>query len=242
MFWYNAPKDGSKYASLGCNSWAEVNSKVEFKELGFCSDDDFYYVFTYATKFTDVGKIGDKDFKLEPQLLTFKVARKDYQKWDSKEKKQVPAQQSRVEKWVCKIFSSLEQGSIYKGEIHLQDCGLIDAFITGIDSSGKPVDPLSLEFMQSNMKRFELVDASEHVLADDIKTPEGKSGWSGKGGAKAQSELEKLNDRTAFLLSQVNQIDASLDVKNIYELAKAMDEGKNSLLGTVYGICCELMK
>jgi phosphatidylserine/phosphatidylglycerophosphate/cardiolipin synthase-like enzyme len=47
-FWYIAPKEGQKYAIVGSSNWSDTASKVEFDELGFISEDDFYHVYAYA--------------------------------------------------------------------------------------------------------------------------------------------------------------------------------------------------
>ncbi|WP_201800715.1 hypothetical protein, partial [Dulcicalothrix desertica] len=81
-FWYNTPSEGSEYSNLACTDFAGLNSLIKFDEVAFKSDDDFNYVFGYASDASDLIKVGDRDFKFTPQLITFKLAKKNYQKYD----------------------------------------------------------------------------------------------------------------------------------------------------------------
>ncbi|MBW4689608.1 MAG: hypothetical protein KME40_32080 [Komarekiella atlantica HA4396-MV6] len=231
-------KEGNKYAYVGTSNWAEANSQIDFSELGFCDDDSFYYVFAYVTKFNGIAKLRDDSWSFEPQLIQFKVAKKDYEKTD-KEGKQQKVVQSRLEKWLCKLFDELDEG-IYSGSLSLQDCSMVESFVTGLDNSGKPVDPTTLKIMQGTYASLELVEKPEKVLPEDIKTPSGKS-YSKGGYAKGQTELEKLNDRVSFICQQVNN-QTSIPVENFAQLVDILEiSPEKETISKILSLCTSLM-
>ncbi len=243
QFWYQAPKEGQKYASIGCSGWSEANSTIIFDELVYCQDDGFYYIFAYATKVTELQNFGNKDWKFEPQLLTFKVAKKDYEKQD-KERKTVKVQQSRLERWLCHTLSELEEGLAYKGWINLKDDPSCDYLVTK-NLNGVPIDGAIYQQMLSmNLEIEALTEPPKHInVEEDVKPPSGKGGF-GKGGygAKSQTEAEKLADRLAFVLGQVNQA-SDIKVENVGQLASLVS-GTDSVskeLRYVFDLCVALM-
>ena len=245
VFWYNPPKD-SKFASLNCSDWKQVNSKIEFDELRFCSSDEFYYIYARCSKFSGVQKMGEKDFtidsKTEPVFLTFKVARKDYDKWDYKEKKQVPTEQSRLEKWICKIVDGLDPTKAYTGKLDLQDSNILDIYLSGLDTGGNPIDENLLKTMQATSVSLEPIEPT-HISDDEVKLPVDNKTKGSFGGSKGQTELERLNDRLAFMCQQVCKIDESITVSNLFELCKILDHekfGKDA--GLVLNFSTDLMK
>ncbi|MBD2494997.1 hypothetical protein [Nostoc sp. FACHB-280] len=179
QFWFMAPKEGTKYASVGCSDWSDAYSKLEFAELAFCQDDDFYHVYAYATKFTEIQDFNDKKWKFEPYHIKFKVAKRDYQKED-KDKNKVEVKQSRLEKWICHLFTGLVEGAVYSGFINLQDDLYCDLFVTGKDIDGKDIDPMVLTQMQKMSVGLTLVESPTHILAEDLKVPQGKGAYFGE--------------------------------------------------------------
>ena len=74
---FNPPKEDSRYATVGGIDWENINTVVEFSELRYISDESYYYLYLYATKFTDLVKIGEKDWRFEPQLIILDIAKAD---------------------------------------------------------------------------------------------------------------------------------------------------------------------
>jgi hypothetical protein len=242
-FWYIAPKEGQKYAMIGSSNWSDTASKVEFDELGFISEDDFYHVYAYATKFKGIASFGDKSWEFKPQLVKFRVARKDHEKED-KEKKKVVVTQSRLEKWICSLFGRLEEGKIYSGFINLQDDEFCLTLATGIDhNTGNQIPEEVLRQMEKMQAYVVEVTEPKHVLAEDIEIPKGKKGGFGYGGSKGQTELEKLNDRVAFICQQLGFISPELKISNLAEIHEAMQtfDGYKANIEAVFGYCTNLM-
>ncbi|MGB3650866.1 MAG: hypothetical protein WBA41_06600 [Rivularia sp. (in: cyanobacteria)] len=200
-FWYNK-KDDAKIATLACNDWLESNSKVEFNELGFTSDDTFYLIVADATKFTDVLKMGDKDFKISNEIVQFKVARKNYVKKDWKTKADVSITQSRVEEFVCSIFDNLNSELRYKGFINLQDGNYLNNLLTGKAVDGQIIPENMLEMMKSTYLLFEEIEESK--ITNDLLSMPASKGFSSY--SKGQTEAEKIKDRVAFVDSQIKEV------------------------------------
>jgi hypothetical protein len=240
---YNEGKDGSKFATIAITDWSTVNSSVEFDELRFASDDDFYYLFAQATKFTDVLKVGDKDWKFSPQLVTFSAARKTVQKWNKAEGKKVDTPQSDVERLVCFLLDKLDAEKAYGGFISLQNTNFIKTAIEGKDAQGKDVPEVVREQILGTLGSLYEVE-TELIPKDDIKVP-AKKAW-GNGGSKGQTELEKLGDRLTFIAGQLKASGIEYEVKSVYDLAPeklAKDCPKDAeKVQLIYAFCIELMK
>lgn len=200
-FWYNTPSEGSEYSNLACTDYAVLNSLIKFEEVAFKFDDDFNYVFGYASDASDLIKVGDRDFKFTPQLITFKLAKKDYQKYDVKTKSKVDVQQSMIEKLMCQLLGELDFGSVYAGTMQLQTSSIINMLVTGKQLNGDPLPDAVKESMVSSYLSLKEIDEPKHIKVDALKLPEKKQ-WSG-GGVKAQSEHEKLTDRLKFITEQL---------------------------------------
>ena len=235
--WYNAPKDGAKFASIAFSDFASVNTQIEFDELRFTRDDDFYYLFFHATKVTDIVKMGDKDWKWKEELGTLKIARKDYEKWNSKEQKKIPTAQSRVEKLVCKLLEDKEPAETYKGFLQLQDGNGIDAILTGTQN-GKDITAM-VPMLMETYASFEVCDPDK-IADSDVGVPAKKSGGGGYG-AKSQTELEKLNDRFSFIKAQL-KIVTDTEVTTVADICEVLKGEKSDLAVAVYATCIELMK
>jgi len=239
---YNAPKDGAKFSSVAFTDMTSVNSEIKFDELRFIADDDFYHLYLNAHKFTDLVKVGDKDWKFTEQLTSFKIARKNYEKWSQKEQKKLATEQSRVEKLVCKILDDLDGNQTYSGFLQLQDGNGIDAILTGTQN-GKDVSamvPMLLETYGS----FEVTEASK-ISDADVVAPK-KS--SGSYGAKAQTELEKLNDRLNFIRTQLTILYPEFQVLGIHSITplgiatQLEDLSDQETINQALHLCFELMK
>jgi hypothetical protein len=243
-FWYNTATDGEKFNSISCADWNQVNTNLEFDELAIKEDEDFYYLYGQFTKATDITKVGDKDWKFEPQLLTLKIAKKDYQKYSMKEKKRIPVSQSRVEKYYSKVFSGMNLTVIYSGKIQLQDSGFIDALLTGVDPNNNNVLPDAvLEMMASGFHAFKVVDEPTIIKPDEIKLPTKSGGNWGSG--KSQTEYEKLGDRVKFVIEQFKLSIPHTEVNNFPELIKLMSNEANTNHNdyvAIWSYCLELFR
>jgi len=219
QFWYIEKKENQKFAMVGCSNWAEANSRIEFEELAFYKNDDFYHVFAYATAFTEIAVFGDKNWTFQPQFIKFKFATKDYQKED-KDKNKVDVKQSRLEKWLCSLFDELEEGKFFKGWLNLKDDPYCDIFVSK-ELKGIPIDQSVLSQMMMMSVEMEEITPSK-LTAEDITVTSSSGGFGGKGFARGQSELEKIEDRLKFLLKQVEPI-APQPINNLHELCTLME-------------------
>ncbi|MEH2172194.1 hypothetical protein [Nostoc sp.] len=240
-FYYIEPKKDDKFALVGNTDWTQAYSIFEFAELGFCSDDTFYHLFAYATGFTGINKFSEKNWKFEPQLIKMKVARKNYQKED-KEKNKVDVAQSRLEKWICWLLDSMDSSLIYSGFIKLQDDAMCDIFISGIGISGEQIDPTTLNQMLKMSAIFNPVAEPQYIKPEDVQLPKGFSNKGGYSGKPAQTELERLRDRLAFVCEQINKMDDSIPVENLAQLADVLSIAKNKEeVQVVFDLCTSLM-
>ncbi|BDA70212.1 hypothetical protein CAL7716_043780 [Calothrix sp. PCC 7716] len=215
-FWYNTPSEGSEYSNLACTDFANLNSLIKFDEVAFKSDDDFIYVFGYASDASDLIKVGDKDFKFTPQLITFKLAKKNYQKYDVKTKAKVDVEQSMIEKLMCQLLGELDFSDVYTGTMQLQTSNIINMLVTGKQLNGEPLPDVVKESMVSSYLSLKEIDEPKHIKVDALKLPEKKS-WGGNG-AKAQSELEKINDRLTFICNQLKVDYPSREFKSLSDI------------------------
>lgn len=241
QFWYIEPKEGQKYANIGCSGWNEANSRIEFDELVFIKDDDFYHVFAYATAFTEIQNFNNKSWKFEPQLVKFRVARKDYQKED-RDKNKVDVKQSRLEKWLCSLFQESEEGLVYRGWINLKDDSYCDLFVTK-ELKGIPIDDVVLKQMMAMSLEWELLTEppTKINLEEDIKLPNGKGGY-GKEYAKTQTESQKLSDRVKFVCEQFT-LATEEPITNLNEIRLLLaDDKKRGMAVSLLEICSALIK
>lgn len=200
-FWYNTPSEGSEYSNLACTDFATLNSIINFEEVGIKADDDFNYVFGYASNASDLIKVGDKDFKFTPQLITFKIAKKNYQKYDVKTKSKVDIEQSLIEKLMCQLISELDANKVYRGTMQLQTSGIVKMLVENTDTQGKELPGVVRESMINSYLSLVEVFEPKYIKIDALKLPEKKS-W-GNGSAKLQTEYEKLTDRLKFITEQL---------------------------------------
>ncbi|NJN09247.1 MAG: hypothetical protein HC836_40305 [Richelia sp. RM2_1_2] len=223
-FWYNK-KDDAKIASLSSTDWSEINSKIEFSELGFTSDDGFYLLVANAIRFTDVQKMGEKDFKIDNEIIQFKIARKDYDKKDFKTKQTVNIKQSRIEKWLCYELEKLDATKRYCGFIHLQDGNWADNVTTGKDSEGKELSEDIRDMFAKEYRKFEVVETAK--IEDSLLTM--PAGYSSGGYSKAETQAEKIKANYAFIEQEARKMwkfpeDASCISHLVSLLEKADDE------------------
>lgn len=224
MFYYNEKKDGEKFASIGCADWETANSTIEFSEAVFLSDEEFYYFFGYALSFSDCQKIGDKNWKWSPQLVTFKIAKKNYKgrKYDKDTGKwsDVDKEQSVGEKVVCKILESTEDDKFYKGKLQLTTDPSGKAIATGLGDDGKPVPSEMLAMLLAYRGTVTEIPESKHFKLEDVKLPDKKGGFNR--GSSGQKEIERLGDKLQFICNQLSEAGIVLEKCNMGEIYKSM--------------------
>jgi len=221
----NDPKNGSKYNTAYIMNWEEINSPIEFSEFRFCKDEDYYYVFAFITKFQDIIKPKEKDWKFSPALYQLQFARKPVAH-NGKE----PAQYA-VEKLVCYALDKLDETKTYKGNLCLQQAGFITTVVDGVDMQGKPVPDAVREQIAATVYSFEETEAKE-ISAEDVKATRSFKSY----GAKAQTEYEKLGDRLKFITDQLKLAGCELEIKSLVDLDKAAESHR-----TVIDWCVLLM-
>jgi hypothetical protein len=220
--WYNPPFKDSKFASVACSDWESVNSRFDFEELVIKSNDDFYYLFGQVVAITDLKYVkGEKDWKFEPQLIQFKIARKDYEKYDYQEKKRVPTKQSIVERFYCKCIEDLNlaDGRVYKGKIFVSSIPQIEMVVR---------DQLTPEMVAMTIKSMcdlLVVETSQFIKLEELRLPEKSAGGYGK----TQSESERLNEQVSFIVSQCKLLVPELQINSIVDLYAFYNNEEHSL-------------
>jgi len=222
--WYNEPKEGAKFGSVGISDFTQCSSKIAFDELGIAENDECFQLFLYATKFTDLAKIGDKDFKVtaeKPQLVTFKVKKKDCEVWSSKESKKVPSTQSKYEKWLCAKLAALDKSKIFKGHIEVEHtmCSLL--------LEGK-LEGAAAEVVESELLKFESVDEPKFIKPEDLSIA-AKKEW--KSGGSSQKESERIQDRLNFLVQNMKEFSSSVsELKTVADIVAITVENPDSFV------------
>jgi len=214
--WYNEAKDGNSFNSASVTDWNSVNAVITFDELAVRSDDTFYYLFMYANTFTDLLNVGQKNWEYKPSLIQLKIAKAEkYQKYDSKEKKNVETNQSYCEKLVCIQLQNLEESKFYSGKITLRSGEQVIGLVSGIHpGDGKPIPDDIKNYLLNEYFKFEEITEPLHLKADDLKAPTKKS----YSGSSAQTELAKIQDREKYILSIIRRVFPNLpDDFDIYK-------------------------
>lgn len=225
-FWYNDAVEPSKFASLVRTDWKDVNTSISVEELAIKQDDDFYHLFMYANSATDViNTKGGRDWRFMPQLVTLKIAKKDYKKYDYKSKKQIDVTQSRIEKLFTKLLSNYDEGKVYFGGIALQDNNIADMVISELDPGGKPILPDVLASLSSSFINLEEDLEPTYLSLDELKLPENKSNSAR---SYSQGEGQKLDDRLAFVLKEVNLVNCDIKATSMADVVRFIMNGKDA--------------
>ncbi|HEY9664684.1 MAG TPA: hypothetical protein V6C65_40105, partial [Allocoleopsis sp.] len=203
---YNEPKPPSKYASIFVMNWAEINMMVEVSELRYCKDDDNYYIYAFVETITNVIKAKDKDWKFEPQLMSFTIPRKP-----TIHKQGEEATHYLAERLVCYALDQLDESKCYKGFFNLSNAGFVNSIVSGVDMQGKPCPEVIRKELAASMFHFEETEGDK-ITAEDVKAIVKSKSW----GSKGQTEAERLNDRVAFLVSQLSA--AGYEVKSLKDV------------------------
>ncbi|HEY9658536.1 MAG TPA: hypothetical protein V6C65_08810, partial [Allocoleopsis sp.] len=168
--------------------------------------------------FSDLVKMGEKDWRFEPQLITLQVAKAETVKfYDFKQKKQSERNQSFVEKLVCYALKDCDPGKAYKGFMVLQKAGAIELALAGVDTSGNPMPELVREQLLATAFKLEETDTTL-IPVDEVKVKE-KKAWSSS--SKGQTEKEKMNDRLTFLIEQIRGYKPDLELKGLGDIIEA---------------------
>ena len=207
--WYNLPTKDSKFANLACSDWSSINSKFDIAELAIKQDDSFYYLFAQATELTDVKFVkGERNWEFLPQLVQFKVARKDYEKYSMDEKKQIPVKQSMPEKFYCKCFETLDLEKIYAGKIYFQNIPQIEMAM-----NGELTEDMVTVTIQS-MCKLSIVELPQFLKLNELEIP--TSGF--KSYSKTETEEERLNAREAKLLKSLKLMFPELEFNSLADV------------------------
>lgn len=246
-FIINPPEEGKKFSTLNPNyekeswSWNTLASTLEFSELRFAINDDFYFIYAMADKLTDFKNFKDMKAPWIPTLVTFPVARKDYEQYSKAAGKKVTVAQSRLEKVVCLLLEALDPTKSYSGELYLMDTNTLDQILTKTDKKGQPMSDEKVAGLLETCGSFEEVEAPEKIVDADVICPAQKARSGGFGTTvNMQPELEKLNDRIKFIASQIAQ---GTDLKlctNVFELRSLILSQPEAM--EIYQFCIELMK
>jgi hypothetical protein len=236
-FWYNVASEGSKFNSVACTDWNQINSMVTFDEVAVKSDDEFYYFFGWASNVTDVIKVGEKNFNWEPQLLTLKIARKNYQKYDRNLKKKVDAEQSTVEKLICKLVETYDLSKVYKTAIQVQNSNLVKMLADGVDTVGNPMSKELYDQMSGSYLTMTEVLQPIHIKPDELQLPS-KGNWGGSKGG--QSESERLADRMLFINQQVKLAFPGIEISSVADICATLESTPG--MAVLWDIISQLIK
>lgn len=210
--WYNEPKEG--YAKIGALIDAtEVNSRLDFSEAAFKLDekDKSIHCYIFATSLTDVKKSGESKWTFEPQPIYFQIRNEAYEKSQGRDKPPAKVEPTAFSKWLYKeLLQNIEDSNLDNGCFlasgFIQFCEGINSqtakmVLEGKDSKGKDLTDEMISFFASQCFEF------APILPEDVKNlkldalpdlaPKGGS-KGGYGGARGQTERERLNDRFNF--------------------------------------------
>jgi hypothetical protein len=219
---YNVPKDGAKFGGIFVFGWDEIKTTVKFSELKFIQSEDYYHIFCFADTVTDIIKSKEKDWKFEPQLMQFAIARKTVTE-NKKER-----EQHRSEKLICYALDKLDASKCYSGFFKFEDSGIVDRVVEGVDGSGKPIPEEVRSLLSQDLFGFDEAELTKFTEADMSV----KKQWS-PSGSRVQSEAERLKDRIAFVSEQLKLAGAVPEYKSLMDLI---------LLGEEYAGLLEWLK
>lgn len=245
-FIFNAPENGAKFATLNPNyaksdwSWLTLAATLEFSEFRFTSNDDFYFIFANATKLTDFKNFADLKAPWSECLVTFQVARKDYEQYQKAAGGKVTVKQSRLEKVVCMLLAGLDPAVCYSGELCLMDTSTLDNIVSGLDKKGVQMSEEKIAGLLETIGTFEIVEAPEKITDADVGVPAQKNGSGSY--SKGQTELEKLNDRLKFLSIHIKVVMPDVAITNVSELTQVLKNASQPEVTEIYLTCLELMK
>ncbi len=224
-FWYNSPNKDSKFSSLACSDWSSLNSRLDFKEFAIKEDDTFYWLFGFANNVTDVVFVkGGRDWKFEPQLVTLKIAKKDYDKWDSNEKKTVPVLRTKFEAFWCRVFEDLDKEKVYSGRLTFQDIPQLEMVLSGI-AYGEPMTEQTRRTTVLSMCQVIAVEVPEIIKPEELTLPV-KGLWNKPSG---QSEYERLGDRFRFTCEQLKVVFPNKEINSIADISNLGSNEKESV-------------
>lgn len=216
-FYYNAPSDKQKVASIRPMKWAEVGSVLHFDEMVVTKNDAKYRLYLILNK--EVKALhSDGDQKNKPVTpITGIPLFLDIKRKASTYQGKV-TEQSRLEIFACMKLDSMDDSKCYKGSIALQDSPMLEMLMSGKDSMGNPLDE---NFSKTAWATMWNAQETERALltAELTETPRSGGGnWGNNGG---QTEAAKLTDRLDFIKQQVALIDPGYKVETVADLATA---------------------
>lgn len=216
-FFYQEPGSNG-FAAISTTDWSKLNCRINFDELIVRDDDEYFYVFMYATVCDDIlfykDKSVDRNWEFKPQKLILKSAKKESDR----------IKHSQCQKLFHKIFAELSQDKFYQGDMQILDSNIVNMLLSGTDNQGRDLGGVYDSLLTSFWNAAET--QPEKLALDEIKIPQ----RSNKGGYSSpkQSEYEMLKDREKFLLEQVG-------CASIHELVLLLQQG-NEVSGNVAAI------
>lgn len=232
---FSAPKSDynkdENFASIGIDETVKITlSEAVAKDSG----DKFLTIYGWAElPLVGVDKFGDMNWVFEPQLVKFKVPKLSYEtEWQGKKTKvdQSPGMKAAIHLITLHGFD--------KPFSALFDFGMAlpvaNSIVSGKNDKGNDLTAMELEMIGSYFIKLEPLDKLTKLEGIEIKE-QGKNG--GYGGSKGQKESEKLEDRLAFLETQLKP-DSRLRkfVSDLYndDDIRLADETLTALLGKLF--------
>lgn len=216
MFYFNSASDKQKYPSISPKKWEELSTALEFSELAVVSSEASYRLYLVLTKDVKAMERGADD-KWKDASTTDILLYMDFKRVP-KTYKGKTTDPSRLEKFVCSQLENIDTTKVYKGVISLQDSPMLQMVVDGITATGQPVDAVTKTMLLGSLWSLTETEPSKIVLTD-LEAP--TTGKSGGGYSNSQTEVEKLNDRMAFIKAQLAITNPDLKVESIYSLTEA---------------------
>lgn len=187
-FWANIAKEVSTTISseknlqkLGSKTLTEVNSRIDFNEARyFVGENQDSFVFN-PTQWTEVKGTNGYTPTLTPSLIHF--TRKEFKGFGGVNKEVTPKDKFFTEQ----LSKLMESGKTYYGFI---DTSIPDAMITMIQ------DPNQAAIVNQLLTPYiSVTEVTEPTLFTSLAISESRSGFSGNGYSKGETEAEKIASR-----------------------------------------------
>lgn len=173
------------------------SSDIEVSEIRFTKQDNGDVVAFFAAK--SIQGLYKSEEHTENKLYYLVFHNSEYELYSSKEKKKVKVEPSPFEKLVIEFFKSCDENDSHtlvslKGEVYT---GTLSFFASAaIQANIKATNAWNVVF---NLTPIE----GEPTYLKEAEASSGRRGY----GSSAQKESEKLKDRLAFVLEQLNLSD-----------------------------------
>jgi hypothetical protein len=225
-FWYNAPKNDSKFAQLNCSDYEKTGFYAKFSEVKIQTDKDGHFTFYgQCLKASDVKKKdADPSWRLTDELVQFTVHSKAYKKRKQTDGKwfDVDAEQSRTEQAICSCILEgafdVKGGTTYKGTVNLSlsenDKSII---INGVNLKGDKIGFDDVAELYS--ETLKLIPVDNAIALKDIAPPSTESsGGKQWGGSRGETEEERLDARFNWFVKSAG---LENEIKSLSDLCQA---------------------